>query len=173
VFREDLFYRINVVHLRIPALRERPEDIISYARRFLREVAQQVNGPQKVLSIAAEKALLDHLWPGNVRELRHCIERAYVLTSGNVLDPNLLFDEIEGRSGANASDERYVSLSNYLQACERSYLLQELTRHDWRMTETARSVGISRKNLWERLRRLRLTVPARALRQEDADSDPA
>ena len=87
-FREDLFYRVNVVHLRVPPLRERPEDILWYARRFLREVAQQSGGPQKVLSPGAEKALLNHLWPGNVRELRHCIERAYVLTPGNTLDPD-------------------------------------------------------------------------------------
>ena len=92
-FREDLFYRINVVHLRIPPLRERPEDILWYARRFLREVAQQSGGQSKMLSPGAENALLTHLWPGNVRELRHCIERAYVLTPGTLLDPAVLFDE--------------------------------------------------------------------------------
>jgi two-component system, NtrC family, response regulator AtoC len=84
---------VNVVHLRIPALRERPEDVFWYARSFLREVAQQNRGPQKGLSPNAEKALRNHLWPGNVRELRHCIERAYVLTPGNTLDPHVLFDD--------------------------------------------------------------------------------
>ena len=83
-FREDLFYRVNVVHLRMPPLRERPEDILWYARRFLREVAQQ-NGrtARRSCRPARRSALLNHLWPGNVRELRHCIERAYVLTPGN------------------------------------------------------------------------------------------
>jgi two-component system, NtrC family, response regulator AtoC len=170
VFREDLFYRVNVVHLRVPPLRERPEDILWYARRFLREVAQQNAGSQKVLSPGAEKALLNHLWPGNVRELRHCIERAYVLTPGNTLDPHVLFDEEQacGDCGVavNCVGVERPTLSNCLEECERQYLLQELTRHDWQMTKTASAIGISRKNLWERLRRLNLTVPARVLRQE-------
>jgi DNA-binding NtrC family response regulator len=169
-FREDLFYRVNVVHLRVPPLRERPEDILWYGRRFLREVAQQNAGPQKVLSSGAEKALLNHLWPGNVRELRHCIERAYVLTPGNTLDPHVLFDEEQacGDCGValNCVGVKRPTLSNCLEECERQYLLQELTRHDWQMTKTASAIGISRKSLWERLRRLNLTVPARVLRQE-------
>ncbi len=170
-FREDLFYRVNVVHLRVPPLRERPEDILWYARRFLREVANQNAGPQKVLSPGAEKSLLNHLWPGNVRELRHCIERAHVLTPGNTLDPNVLFDEEQacGDCGvaANCVGVDRPTLSNCLEECERQYLLQELARYDWRMTKTAAAIGISRKNLWERLRRLDLTLPARVLRQED------
>ena len=169
-FREDLFYRVNVVHLRVPPLRERPEDILWYARRFLREVAQQNAGPQKVLSPGAEKALLNHLWPGNVRELRHCIERAYVLTPGNTLDPHVLFDEEQacGDCGVavNCVGVKRPTLSNCLEECERQYLVQELTRYDWQMTKTASAIGISRKNLWERLRRLNLRVPARVLRQE-------
>jgi DNA-binding NtrC family response regulator len=167
-FREDLFYRVKVVHLRVPPLRERPEDILWYARRFLREVAQQSGGPSKVLSSGAEKSLLNHLWPGNVRELRHCIERAYVLTPGDTLDPHVLFDEEQacGDCGveANCAGVERPTLSNCLEECERQYLLQELTRHDWQMTKTASALGISRKNLWERLRRLGLAATARALR---------
>ena len=168
-FREDLFYRVNVVHLRIPPLRERPEDILWHAHRFLREVAQQNSGPPKALSTGAEKALLNHLWPGNVRELRHCIERAYVLTPGNTLDPQVLFDEEQACAecgvGVNCVGVDQPTLTNCLEECERQYLLQELTRHDWHMNRTASAIGISRKNLWERLRRLGLTAPARALRQ--------
>jgi len=170
-FREDLFYRVNVVHLRVPPLRERPEDILWYARRFLREVAQQGGGQAKALSPGAERALLNHLWPGNVRELRHCIERAYVLTPGNTLDPNVLFDEEHACSpcdvAANCSGATHPTLSNCLEECERQYLLQELTRNDWHMAKTASAIGISRKNLWERLRRLNLSLPARVLRRED------
>jgi two-component system, NtrC family, response regulator AtoC len=170
VFREDLFYRVNVVHLRVPPLRERPEDILWYARRFLREVAQQSGGLQKLLAPSAEKALLNHLWPGNVRELRHCIERAYVLTPGNTLDPNVLFDEDQacGDCGVavNCVGVTHPTLRNCLEECERQYLVQELTRHDWQMTKTAAAIGISRKNLWERLRRLNLTFPASVLREE-------
>ena len=169
-FREDLFYRVNVVHLRVPPLRERPEDILWYAQRFLREVAHQNAGPHKLLSPGAEKALLNHLWPGNVRELRHCIERAYVLTPGNTLDSNVLFDEEQAcrecAAAVNCVGAEQPTLSNCLEECERHYLLQELARHDWQMTRTAGAIGISRKNLWERLRRLNLTLPASVLRQE-------
>jgi DNA-binding NtrC family response regulator len=172
-FREDLFYRINVVGLRIPPLRERPEDILWYARRFLREVAQQNGGRYKGLSAAAEKALLNHSWPGNVRELRHCIERAYVLTSGSTLEPTVLFDEEQARAdrgvGGSCVGVDQPTLADCLGECERQYLLQELTRHDWQMSRTATAIGISRKNLWERLRRLGLMLPARALREELSD----
>lgn len=166
-FREDLYYRINVVQLRVPPLRDRPEDIIWYARRFLREIAQAAAGPIKTLSGGAEQALLRHLWPGNVRELRHCIERAYVLTPGTVLDPNAFFDggkDVQDSPGASAT------LAAYLLECERGYLLQELTGHDWHMANTAAAIGISRKNLWERLRRLNLQIPGRVLRGDGEGS---
>jgi len=175
-FREDLFYRVNVVHLRVPPLRERPEDILWYARRFLREVAQQNKGPQKMLSAGAEKALLNHLWPGNVRELRHCIERAYVLTPGGMLDPQVLFDEEQAcgdcAAAVNCCGVERPTLTSCLEECERQYLLQELTRHDWQMTKTAAAIGISRKNLWERLRRLDLALSARILRNEGDETPP-
>jgi DNA-binding NtrC family response regulator len=162
-FREDLFYRINVVHLRIPALRDRPEDVIWYARRFLREFSYQTGGPAKTLTAGAEKALLAHLWPGNVRELRHCIERAYVLTPGNQLDPQVLFDDGTAASEPGLEAQLPNTLGRYLEACEREYLAKELTRHDWQMATTAQAIGISRKNLWERLRRLHLLPPKNAL----------
>lgn len=157
-FREDLFYRINVVHLKVPALHDRPEDIIWFARMFLKDIAREAKGPPKFLSGAAEQALLAHLWPGNVRELRHAIERAYVLTPSALLDPNACFEEVSAEAEGGTS---LRTLTSYLEDCERRYLLQELSRHDWQMTNTARAVGISRKNLWERLRRLNVQPPAR------------
>lgn len=99
------------------------------------------------------------------------MERAYVLTPGNTLDPQVLFDEEQasgtGGSAANAVEGERQSLNTCLEECERQYLLQELTRHDWQMAKTAVAIGISRKNLWERLRRLGLALPARVLRGED------
>lgn len=166
-FREDLFYRINVVNVRVPPLRDRPEDIIWYARRFLRQVARNAGGSAKMLSGGAEQVLLAHLWPGNVRELRHCIERAYVMTPGSVLDPHALFDEASDLERAGTTP---LTLASFLNDCERRYLLQELTRHEWHMGHTAKAIGISRKNLWERLRRLDLQVPGRTLR-EDTEND--
>lgn len=167
-FREDLFYRINVVNVRVPPLRDRPEDIIWYARRFLREVAHSAGGSAKILSGGAEQVLLGHLWPGNVRELRHCIERAYVLTPGTVLDPHALFDDASEAERVGATP---LTLASFLQDCERRYLLQELTRHEWHMGQTAKAIGISRKNLWERLRRLDLHMSGRTLKEDTEDEE--
>ena len=88
----------------------------------------------------------------------------------------MLFDEEQacGDCGVavNCVGVEHPTLSNCLEECERQYLLQELTRHDWQMTKTASAIGISRKNLWERLRRLNLTVSARVLRQEGEHGPP-
>ncbi len=155
-FREDLYYRVNVIHIRVPPLRERPEDIVWYARNFLKDLLAQKGHVVKTLSPGAERALLTHLWPGNVRELKHCIERACVLSRGSQLDAHALFDDGEANARPPNTPDR--TLGQYLEECEKSYLLKELTRNDWHMGHTARAIGISRKNLWERLRRLGLTT---------------
>ena len=164
------------MHLRVPPLRDRPEDILWYARRFLHEVTNKGGGQHKTLAPAAERAILNHLWPGNVRELRHCIERACVFTPGTILDPDVLFDEDQacGDCGVavNCAGVGKPTLSNCLEECERQYLLQELSRNDWQMAKTAAAIGVSRKNLWERLRRLNLAVPANVLRQEGKEPPP-
>ena len=97
---------------------------------------------------------------GQRAELRHCIERAYVMTPGSVLDPHTLFDEARNTEAPSGTP---LTLTSFLQDCERRYLLQELTRHEWHMGQTAKAIGISRKNLWERLRRFDLQVPGRTL----------
>ena len=115
-----------------------------------------------MLSGGAERALLEHLWPGNVRELRHCIERAYVLTPTPLLDPHSIFDDASSPERVGVEP---ATLADYLHECERRYLLQELTRNEWHMGQTAKSIGISRKNLWERLRRLDVHPPGRGLKE--------
>src|SRR5262249_35500235 len=85
-FREDLLYRLNVVEIAVPALRERPEDILPMARRFLAQFAKGTRKAVPELSPAAEKALLGYGWPGNVRELRNAIERAIILWPAQVIE---------------------------------------------------------------------------------------
>jgi DNA-binding NtrC family response regulator len=92
-FREDLYYRIHVIHLRIPPLRERPEDIPWLVRGFLEEYALAHGESLKQLTPAAEQALMRHPWPGNIRELKHAIERACILSPGPLLHAEALFDE--------------------------------------------------------------------------------
>jgi DNA-binding NtrC family response regulator len=151
LFREDLFYRINVIQIRIPPLRERKEDIAWFARRFLAEICQVHAGVPMSFSPEAERSLAEYPWPGNLRELRHAVERACILSSAPTLEPDAFFGEglIEPEPrGAGAS------LSEYLQACERSYIRSALARNEGRIARTAGELGISRKNLWEKMRKL-------------------
>ena len=151
-FRRDLYYRINVIHLRLPALRERRDDILWFARTFLAE-RSRASGVARRLSVAAESALLAHTWPGNVRELRHAIDRACILSSHAVIEPVDLF-EAPAVDSTSVAVEGDATLSDYLERCERYFILETLNRHGWQIGATARVLGISRKSLWERMRRL-------------------
>jgi two-component system response regulator AtoC len=153
-FREDLYYRVNVIQLRIAPLRERPEDILWLARRILAELTARHSGPPRRLSPAAESALLRHDWPGNVRELRHAIERACVLGRGSVLQPWDLFQSEESGLNQCATPTDEATLGRYLRNCEREFILRALEAQAWRVSDTAQELGISRKNLWEKMRKL-------------------
>ena len=161
-FREDLYYRIHVVHLHIPPLRERKDDILWLARRLLE--ARAVDGDHasaspRSLSRAAEQALLDYPWPGNIRELKHCLERACILSTKPVLSAETLFGPIgDGEHGEASPTEPIDSLNDYLQACERKYIEEALAIHNRRIGDTAASLGISRKNLWQKMKKLQITA---------------
>ena len=156
-FRRDLFYRINTIHLRLPPLRERRDDILWLARRFLAEKAESNRGAKR-LSVVAESALLAHSWPGNIRELRHAIERACILAARPVIEPPDLLEQ-PGSELAAMPEEGDSTLTEYLQRCERYFILETLERHGWQIGTTARALAISRKSLWERMRRLGITAP--------------
>ncbi len=149
-FREDLYYRIHVIHLHVPPLRERQEDILWLAAHFLDERANKGDA-RRTLTAEAERALTRYPWPGNVRELQHCLERASVLSLNPLLNAENLF-------GASASlpaenDTLKQALSDHLQDCERAYIRRALIECDGRIADTATLLGISRKNLWEKMRK--------------------
>jgi DNA-binding NtrC family response regulator len=152
-FREDLYYRINVVHLHVPPLRERKDDILWLARRLLDDWAE-ANGDRRSLHKSAEPALLSHPWPGNVRELKHCLERACILSSDPELTAEDLFADTHAIPADNAATDG--PLSDYLKACERSYIEARLQASGWRIADTADSLKISRKNLWEKMKKLNI-----------------
>jgi DNA-binding NtrC family response regulator len=148
-FREDLFYRINVVQLALPPLRERPEDVLWLAQRFLIEQARRLGEAPRSLTPDARAALLAHRWPGNVRELRNRIERACVLSSQAVLSAADLFDGTATRAPAG----ELPTLEAFMAEAERSYLQAVLQRFDGRVGAAAAALGISRKTLWEKSKR--------------------
>jgi DNA-binding NtrC family response regulator len=149
-FREDLYYRIHVIHLHIPPLRERKEDILWLTDRLLARCATEGGGVVRSLHRSAEKPMIDYPWPGNIRQLKHILERACILSTQPLLTPELLFGELP----APQEDEPDELLADHLQACERRYIESALRANRWRMAETAAVLGISRKNLWEKLRKL-------------------
>jgi DNA-binding NtrC family response regulator len=150
-FREDLYYRIHVVHLHVPPLRERKDDILWLAGRLLDRLAD--GGRRRELHPSAEKALLNNPWPGNVRELKHCLERACVLHPTGAFSARDLFGETQlAPPGDDACAP--ATLSGYLGEREREYIEQMLAANGGRISETATALGISRKNLWEKMKKL-------------------
>lgn len=156
-FREDLYYRIHVIHLHIPPLRERKEDIPWLAGRLLASWSAENSDP-RTLSRSAEKALLDHPWPGNIRELKHCLERACILSQQSVLTAELLFDDVP--MAPTELSQSIESLNEYLRACERKFIQDILSSHGGHILETATALGISRKNLWEKMKKLEINYEA-------------
>jgi len=146
-FREDLYYRIHVVQIEIPPLRDRQEDILWLADRFLLELAGAA--PPRRLNASAEQALLHADWPGNVRELRHCLERACILDPSPVLSAASL----AGRMTLSCADRAPETLAERAAQSERRHIAEALNSVGGRIGEAAVRLGISRKNLWEKMRR--------------------
>ena len=161
--REDLYYRINVVHIHIPPLRERKEDILWFARRFLNQYVEEHPGEIKTIARSTEQLLLHQSWLGNLRQLKHCIERACVLSPTEELMPQvLLSDQLPGANAEDQeTDQSEASLSTHLQSLERDYIVKTLNNHNWQITETAKALDISRKNLWEKMKKLDIRENAR------------
>ena len=152
-FREDLYYRIHVIHLHIPPLRERLDDIRWFVRHFVAQFNRQHPAEARRLDPRTEQALMNYGWPGNVRELQHAVERACILSGGPLLGAEAFFGD--GHDGEIATQlPASESLTEYLMACERDYLTLILERHGGHMTNAAEALGITRKTLWEKLRRL-------------------
>jgi len=154
-FREDLYYRINVVHLTIPPLRARADDVLWLAQALLEEQAAQMGEQPRTLAPAARAVLLAHSWPGNVRELRNRIERACVLSPNIVLAASDLFEEMEP---GPLSSNGLPSLADFVSEAERSYLQAVLQRFSGRVGAAAAALGISRKTLWEKTKRYGLRI---------------
>jgi len=152
LFREDLYYRLAVFNIQIPPLRERIEDILPLAEQFLSEFTPPKGGGAYVLSQQAKTALLTYAWPGNIRQLKNILQRAVIMSDGRTINADALNLNIQSNEQL-ASDKH---LSDYIALCERGYIVSTLEQFHWKIVETAQSLGISRKNLWEKMRKLNI-----------------
>jgi len=162
-FREDLFYRLQVVPLEIPPLRTRPGDVEILADHFISKACQENGLPRKELTPAAAKALRSHEWRGNVRELENSIERAVILTQGEVIDAGdlMLGPMAPGgpRSGAELVPDEAMGdwpLSQFVDEMSRRHVLRVLDARQWRKQEAADALGVDRATLYRMIKRFGL-----------------
>ena len=159
-FREDLFYRLNVITVDIPPLRARREDVPLLAQHFLDLYAGENGLPPRKLSTDALRALVDYDWPGNVRELENAIERGVVLSNGPAIGSDLLPGHITGRSFQDALLEHNPnsSLFEILEVIERRIIIEKLERCNWNQTEAAEQFRIPLSTLNQKIKRLNIEI---------------
>ena len=166
-FREDLYYRLNVISIPLPPLRDRKEDVALLAEHFLRKYSHE-NGREGLrFSPDAMKMLMDYDWPGNVRELENAVERAVVLSSGPALGPDLLPEQFsQNHSGMirsfPAENLEGRSLFEIMEACERRIILEVLEKSGWSQTEAAERFKIPLSTLNQKIKRLQIDIKRRA-----------
>ena len=162
-FRDDLYYRLNVIALNCPPLREREQDVVLLADAFLDQVRTRLKRPDLRWTEDARQAITAHQWPGNVRELQNAVERAAVLTESAYIHPEDLglqsrAIQFSGGTQRSVTERPTMSLEDYFQHFVLSHQ-DQLSE-----TELAKRLGISRKSLWER--RQRLGIPKRKSDEE-------
>jgi len=149
-FRRDLYYRINVIPVAIPPLRDRPDDILPFAQRFMQEFSEAFHRDVRGFTGEAEQALLKHSWPGNVRELRNCIERAVALSQSPRIGADALFPS----EPVELDEARSAKLAEVRDRAERQHIRAVLADVDNRIEEAAKRLGVSRSTLFEKMRKL-------------------
>ncbi|MGK0358139.1 MAG: DNA-binding NtrC family response regulator [Bradymonadia bacterium] len=155
-FREDLYFRLNVIELAVPSLAERPQDVLPLARHFVDALA---DAPAPTLTRAAEAALLGHTWPGNVRELKNCMQRACLLANGRVIEPGDI-----GLKGMRPALSRPAASPTIArdESPEAQRIRQALEQADGVVAKAASTLGLSRQALYRRMQRLGIVMQRRA-----------
>jgi two-component system nitrogen regulation response regulator NtrX len=159
VFREDLFYRLNVIPFYVPALRDRTEDIPILAAHFLRAFCEEYGKKQKEFSAPSMDVLLSYPWPGNVRELKNLVERLVIVCPSPRIEPHHLPPEVF-RGASKSPQKPYESLQEARSAYEREFVLRKLEENRWNMTKAAQALGLERSHLYRKMRTLGI-APAR------------
>jgi two-component system, NtrC family, nitrogen regulation response regulator NtrX len=157
-FREDLFYRLNVIPIEVPPLRQRRDDIPLLVGHFIAAFSAENGKRLKTISGEALAYFLAYDWPGNVRELRNMVERLVIMTTGEVIGPDDLPAPLRPKD-AGAGGEGQRSLKDARDGFERAYILAELRANDWNMTRTADRLGIERSHLYRKIKTYGITPP--------------
>jgi two-component system nitrogen regulation response regulator NtrX len=155
-FREDLFYRLNVVPIPIPALRERREDVPMLISHFCERMANGQGVVPKRFSSSAVERLQGLPWPGNVRELRNTVERLLILSTSPEVGPDDVDLLASGRSGSQSMAGEILGLETFVEfkeSAERAYIVQKLRENEWNVAETARRIEMPRSNLYKKIER--------------------
>jgi len=161
-FREDLYYRLNVIHVRTPALRERAEDVSPLLEHFFKSACERLGRPELTGFSAKSRQLLEsYSWPGNVRELENTLERAVLLTAGPEIEPSDLPDKVCGlRAGGGSPSLKLpdsgINLRSAVESFENKLIQQALERTGWNKKQAAILLGINRTTLVEMLKRKRI-----------------
>ncbi len=154
-FREDLFYRLNVISLRLPSLRERPTDLQKMAANYLVFFAKQCGKQISGFSHAAARAIQNYRWPGNLRELRNVVERAAILASGTEIEPNDLPENLMRTPETNGAAVPEVGAKISLEELENQHLRQVIAKTS-SMEEAAQILGIDPATLYRKRKKLGL-----------------
>jgi two-component system nitrogen regulation response regulator NtrX len=159
-FREDLLYRLNVVPIEVPPLRERLEDVPALVAHFAEALAESAGVPGKKFAEDAMARLQTRAWPGNIRELRNAVERALILAPGKVVtaaDIDRLLPGGDGAMPLPTAPGGAHTFETFKQEAEKNFLVQQLREHDWNVSETARALKMPRSNLYKKIERYGLT----------------
>ena len=152
-FREDLYYRVSVVPIRVPALRERPQDVLPMANYFLEDFCTRNGFRRKSFDEEVWEAFTEYSWPGNARELRNVVERMAILSHGDVLNAGAIPLELKLQKDTGARS----SVQEARESAEREHVLRALEESRWNVSSAARALGMERTNLHKRIRALGLT----------------
>ncbi|MFQ5768234.1 MAG: sigma-54 interaction domain-containing protein [Acidobacteriota bacterium] len=159
-FRPDLYYRLNVIRLHLPPLRERAWDIPALALRFLHDCCRLEGYSTKEMSTGALEQLKRYDYPGNVRELRNAVERLIILTPGRIIQPADVARTLHHNGLASGPTEPARGLRQQVEAFERELVERTLVRHQWNMAAAARALGLERSHLYKKMKSLGLGRPS-------------
>jgi two-component system nitrogen regulation response regulator NtrX len=158
-FREDLYFRLNVIPIQVPPLRERPEDIVPLIRHFVKQFSDENNFRPKAFDPSALEVLKRHPWRGNVRELRNTVERLLIMVEGDEIGAEDLSDVLRRapEGGASSAPEPAASLQDFKAGAERAFLVGKLRENKWNISATASAIGTPRSNLYKKLEQYQIT----------------